>query len=112
MNYINISQKMNNNVLYLNNGGTTFIQLNDGNYDINDINRTLNNIINGKYYKIQTNVNGLWYSIYSYVSINDWLQDINGVVEDPNPLLLPIDNLNKELYNGIFWCDMFKLYCW
>lgn len=111
MNYINISANFKNNTLYLNAGGTIFITIPDGNYDIVDLNRVLNSAIVGKYYKILSNLNGLSYSIYSYTSFNDWLQDINGTLEDPNELLLPIDNLNKELYDGSFRPDMFKIYC-
>lgn len=72
MNYKNISADFKNNTLYLNSGGSVFITLIDGNYDINDLNWVLNNPILGKYYKILTNVNGLKYSIYSYNSVNDW----------------------------------------
>ena len=55
-----------------------FITLTDGLYDIEDINSwVINNVISGRYYKIMTSVNGVSYSIYSYASSSDRVNNIN-----------------------------------
>lgn len=107
-NYFNIKQEYGNSKLYLNTSGSVFIDLPDGNYDINDINeRNLIGVIGGLYYKILSDPDGFW--IYSFLNTTDRQQNTNGTAQNPSLTLNNGLNLNKELKDGLFWTDYIQL---
>lgn len=108
VNYKNIKAELYNNKLYLTN--TFSVTLSDGLYDIDSINKSvLSSVLNTKYYKIEYNPIKTAYSVVEYLTINDWTNGVNGTVVDPN--VVDSFQLNKELYNGLFLPQAFKIVC-
>lgn len=99
LNYNNISSQFGNNILYLNNAATQSITLQDGCYDIEDINTYhLQNILFTKYFKIHPRFDGQGYGLYSYLTTSDRASYTNGT-------LITYSNypsLNSEIQYGEF----------
>lgn len=111
LNYKNIDTSFGNTRFYLNTAGTVFLNLTPGCYDISDLNtRILLNAISARFYIIKEDQGGLQWSIYSFASSLDRSNWINPTLENPSVNLNSGQNLNKELYSGLFRPDRFKLY--
>lgn len=97
LSFNNISAEFGNNILNLNNGGTQFIILADGCYDIDDLNTYhLNNALFGLFFKIQPRFDGQGYGLYSYTSSANRSSYVSGI------LITNSSSLNGELQWGKF----------
>lgn len=71
--------------------------------------RLLQNSIGGLFYKIISNVEGTSWAVFQYPTAADRTNNTNGTQQSPSLTLNGGNNLNKELVNGIFRPDMFRL---
>lgn len=79
-NFENINTNVRDVRLFLNTAGTNFIDVPNGLYWHNDLNRLLTDPVGGLYYKILIGANGLQYDIVEYASEGDRNNETGGTV--------------------------------